>query len=215
MNYYKVISLLICTMIAATLAARSSADIYRWVDEDGQVHFGDKPESGSYDVIEQKPSPIKPAKPEQPEAVSDDAVIEEKSEDKARAKEQDKAETDENSEATKTNQDEGVVDEVEKARQDRIKALEKLTEELRITREAREKKRETKKQELKSLRKGCAKAQQRITFLQSQIDRYINSQLQGSNLRKPEEVILDTKRQRIVAELQSRREYVSENCNDL
>ncbi len=208
MNYYKVITLLISLMITSM----SLADIYRWVDENGQVHFGDKPESGSYDVIEQKPGPTKP---EQPEATADDTTIEEKSEDKGQEKVEDKAETGANSEATKTNQSEEVVDEVEKARQDRIKALEKLAEELRITREAREKKRETKKQELKSLRKGCEKAQQRIIFLQSQIDLYINSQSQGNSREKSGEVILDMKRQRMIAELQSRREYVSENCNDL
>jgi hypothetical protein len=52
------------TLVAAVLnclavlhaADATAADVYKWVDEDGKVHFGDKPQAAGAEAIEVNPS---------------------------------------------------------------------------------------------------------------------------------------------------------------
>ena len=183
------------------VASLSSAEIYRWVDDEGRVHFGDKPGSGKYDAVELERQPETPA--------TDNSTPEEELEEKN----QDQADTD-TTDAEDTTQDEDIVD-MEDARQQRIDDMEALAEELKVSREKREAKRDKDKKELGLLREGCAKAEERIAFLQAQIDQYIASQARSISRRKFEEVTLDSKRRRMAVELETRQEYVNENCSNL
>ena len=182
------------------------AEIYRWVDEKGQVHFGDKPGSADHEVIQQQDdSPAVTTQPEPDKTATDKTEIKEK-------QDSDNAQADFSKEQDPEN---AKLSEKEKARLKRIEDMDALSEELRIAREAREKKRDKEKEELRLLRKGCTKAQERVEVLQAQIDHYITSQKKYRSRTRPEEITLDTKRQRMAAELESRREYVKENCNNL
>jgi hypothetical protein len=107
------------------------------------------------------------------------------------------------------------LSEEERARRKRIEEMEALAAELKAAREKRESKREKEKEELAALREGCAKAEERIEVLQKQINHYITSQANRSSSRRPDEVTLDTKRQRMAAELKSRQEFIEENCDNL
>ena len=97
--------------------------------------------------------------------------------------------------------------------------MEALAERLKADREAREGKREKQKKELRALRVGCATAFERINTLEKQIRHYIlnKSQTRDSRVRikKPEDVAFDAKRERMAAELESRKNYVQENCQNL
>lgn len=239
MHYYKVISIVLFSLFLGMMAAVSSADIYRWVDEKGQVHFGDKPVSGEYDVIEQEPSRVKPQKPEtkqEPAEAKESVETDLPVVDKPKAKDkQDTAEqAEEKVEEQKVEEgkieeeksesgDSAVPEQVEQsaeekaveARQKRISDMEALTEELRLSREKRETKREKEKDELRALREGCVTAMERVSYLQAQLDHYVSLQPRRNIDRKPDEVTLDTKHQRIAAELKTRRKYVEENCDNL
>ncbi len=193
MNYLRFSILFICTVLAAV----STAEIYRWVDEKGQVHFGDKPLSGNYDVIEQQqkkegledaPGKSADIQSENGKDVPDDAK----------------------------NDGDDVLSE-EEAREKRVQEMEALAEELRTAREKREGVREKEKEDLRNLRAGCENAQQRIAYLQSRIDRYTSRQTKKKfpGNRSEGTFTLDKKHERIMAELRSRRQYVKENCTNL
>ncbi|MGD8926868.1 MAG: DUF4124 domain-containing protein [Thioalkalispiraceae bacterium] len=163
-------------------AMPSMAEIYRWVDEQGQVHFGDKPKGSDYEVIRQD------------------------GEDKENKKNNDIS-------------DEERAIAKEKARQERIKKMDALAEKLKADREARETEREKEKKELDALRAGCNTAFERINFLEKQLRNYIRNKSQsrgaGSRNKDPNDIALDTKHKRMSAELESRKKYVAENCQDL
>lgn len=233
MHYYKVISIIIFSLLLGTMAASSSADIYRWVDEKGNVHFGDKPGNGEYDVIEQEPSPVKPAdpeiikeetkkektaekEPEKEQTTIDDRAKEEEGDPAEQPEatiEEEKSEPAEIVDPEQAKQD--AADKVEKARQKRISDMEALAEELRISREKRETKREKAKEELRLLREGCVTAMERISVLQAKLDHYVSLQPGRRIGVKPDDIKLDTKHQRIAAELKTRRKYVKHNCDNL
>lgn len=48
----------LCTLLAAAPAA--GAEIYRWVDEHGEVHYGDRPPAGGAEAIELAPGVVDP-----------------------------------------------------------------------------------------------------------------------------------------------------------
>ena len=160
----------------------SMAEIYRWVDEQGHVHFGDKPKGSDYEVIRQ--------------------------------------DGDENNEQkNNTVSDEERAIATEKARQERIKKMEALAEKLKADREARESEREKEKKELEALRAGCNTAFERINFLEKQLRNYIRNKSPSRSAGRPgkesDDIVLDTKHKRMSAELDSRKKYVAENCQDL
>ena len=197
MKYIKVLVVLVCVLSAIT----GSAEVYRWVDDQGQVHFGDKPGIGNYEVIEKEVQNELP--------VTDYTTPNEKTEEKK----QDHADVD-TTDAEDTTQEEGGVNK-ESARQQRISDMEALADELRIAREEREKQREKEKEELRLLREGCAKAEERVAILQKQMDYYKKSDSQGTSPINSEKLAQNAKRQRIAIELKSRQKYVNENCNNL
>ena len=45
-------------LLAALLsgASTATAEVYKWVDEDGRVHFGDRPQAEDAEAIELKPA---------------------------------------------------------------------------------------------------------------------------------------------------------------
>lgn len=50
---------LLCASLLLALAAPASAEIYRWVDNDGRVHFGDQP-PGDINRVQQMPKQTLP-----------------------------------------------------------------------------------------------------------------------------------------------------------
>lgn len=196
------------------MAPSSQAEIYRWVDEKGQVHFGDKPGSNDHEVIQQQVGDTStlapPAQTDKQEDILDQKTLKDVTEEN-NPDIQNPAETETEPGAI----DDEDLSEHEKQRQKRIQEMEALAEELRTAREQRETKREKEKAELKALREGCARAEQRIDVLQKQIDHYISSRTHRSENRRPEEVKLDSKRQRMDAELKSRQVFIKENCQNL
>ena len=203
MIYLRFSILLICTVLAAV----STAEIYRWVDDKGQVHFGDKPLSGNYDVIEQDQ---KEGNSEDTEEDSADLKLENSSEENV------EIQADQDIPVGVENDADEVLSE-EAARKKRVQDMEALAEELRTAREKREGIREKEKEELRNLRVGCKNAQRRITYLQSKIDRYTSRQTKKKfpGNRVEGTFTLDKKHERIMAELRSRRQYVNENCTNL
>lgn len=209
-THYRKFLVLLCALIAIS----SQAEIYRWVDENGQVHYGDKPGGADHEVIKQQEDDFStigiPQKKDNEEVTVDENTEVDKSE-KDKSSEDEIIET----EDKPVTDDDEKLSEHEKQQIKRIQDMEALTEELRIAREKRETKREKEKEELKALRAGCKKAHERIDTLQKQINQYIVSRSHRGSGRRPEDVTLDTNRQRMNAELKSRQEYVRENCNNL
>jgi len=236
LNYYKIISLVILSLLLGVMATLSSAEIYRWVDENGQVHFGDKPITGEYEVLEQVPSPVRPIEPKskletKKESAENSVETDTSVVDKPKGKgSQDANEPVEGTTEEKKSKDEKQAqpkedkpkeeelteeEKVEAARQKRIKDMDALSEELRVSREKRETKREKEKEELRSLREGCVKAMERVSYLQAELDHYVSLQPRRKIDRDPDDVPLDVKHERIAAELKIRRKYVKENCDNL
>ena len=193
MIYLRFSIFFLCTVLAAV----STAEIYRWVDDKGQVHFGDKPLSGKYEVIEQDQK-------EKRLEVTTDESADIQSENGKDVPDDAKNDGDE------------VLSE-EEARKKRVQEMETLAEELRTAREKREGVREKEKEDLRNLRAGCENARQRIAYLQSRIDRYTSRQTKKKfpGHRSEGTFTLDKKHERIMAELRSRRQYVKENCTNL
>ncbi len=56
--------ILMVTLVVSTTDARAGDNIYRWVDEQGNVHFGDKPpEKARAEVVDIQPSPTISSRP--------------------------------------------------------------------------------------------------------------------------------------------------------
>ena len=201
----------ILVLLFISIATLSWAEIYRWVDENGQVHFGDKPGNTDHEVIKQNEEDFSTIGTPQTTDNKTDAAKQSDSNDEANPDDLQSKQSDDQSSASDSD---GLSDE-ERARQKRIEEMEALAAELKAAREKRETKRDKEKEELAALREGCAKAEQRIEVLQKQIDHYITNQSNPRDHRRPDEIPLDTKRQRMAAELKSRQEFVEQNCDNL
>ena len=223
-SHYRTVLLLLCVLVAIA----SQAEIYRWVDDKGQVHFGDKPGSTDHEVIRQQEEDFSTIGVV-PKADSTEVNSDAKNKDENQAEDvtsgdnvTDSKDADKVSNEVSGTEDKSVasddetLSEEERQRLKRIEEMEALAEELRIAREKRESVRQKEKEELKALREGCARANERIEVLQAQINHYIESQSNRSGDRQPkQDVKLDTKRKRMAAELTSRQEFVKQNCNNL
>ena len=194
-----------------SIATLTTAEIYRWVDENGQVHFGDKPGNSDHEVIKQNEEDFSTIGI--PEATGNKSSPDQQGDSKDESN-PDGGQSEQADDQPGTADNDGLTDE-ERARQKRIEEMEALAAELKAAREKRETKRDKEKEELAALREGCAKAEQRIEILQKQIDHYITNQSNRRDHRRPDEIPLDTKRQRMAAELKSRQEFVEENCDNL
>jgi len=204
----------ICTVLAAV----STAEIYRWVDKDGQVHFGDKPLSGSYDVIEEQPTEKNNSEFNTPaQAIVDSTKDSSREEDLEDTADDVTSETSEQliEETTGLEETSEIPSSDEELRQKRVEELEALAEELRIAREKRESKREKEKRELRLLKEGCANAQARADYLQTAIDKYLARQSRGNKDKSQSGISLDSRHQRMTTELRARKKYLNENCGNL
>jgi hypothetical protein len=194
------------------------AEIYRWVDDKGNVHFGDKPGSADHEVITQDESDFstigvvpEPEKKETSTKEPKDNLTGSNEVEKEPKKDQ----VEKNVIETDSNIDEPLT-EKEKAQLKRIKEMEALAEELRIKRLEREAKREKERKELIALREGCANAQDRINVLEAQLDRYIDMQKRlDTKVKSAEDVVFDSKHKLKVEELRKRKEFVADNCDNL
>lgn len=213
-NSYSTLILLGCICFGNS----SLAEIYRWVDDKGNVHFGDKPGSADHEVITQDESEFstigvvpEPEKKETSPEVRKENVTGSKEIEKEQKKDQaEKSEIE-----TESNTDEPLT-EKEKARLKRIKEMEALAEELRINRLEREAKREKERKELIALREGCTNAQDRINVLEAQLDRYIDMQKRlDTKVKSAEDVVFDSAHKLKVEELRKRKEFVANNCDNL
>lgn len=198
------------------VSTSSLAEIYRWVDEKGNVHFGDKPGSADHEVIIQDESDFstiglvpEPKKNEQPEQNDQNSG----KTDPVSGVVPDKPETDKTGVTTDT---EGQLTVKEKKRLRKIEQMEALAAELKAKRLEREAKREKERKELIALREGCANAQDRINALQSELDRYIAMQkMHDSKVKTEQDVVFDPARKLKAQELSKKKEFVAENCQNL
>ncbi|MGD9384912.1 MAG: DUF4124 domain-containing protein [Thioalkalispiraceae bacterium] len=205
MRQYQIMLVVFLALTSVT----GAAEIYRWVDENGQVHFGDKPGGTDHEVIEHTEEDFSTiGTPSETENLRDPAVTEQPQSDQSGPVQEQGVDQVENDSSE-------TLSEHEKARRQRVEELEALAEELREAREKREGKREKERAELEALREGCAKAEEEIVLLQKKINHYISSQTNRGSQRRPEEVVLDSRRQRMLAELEAKQEFVQSNCDNL
>ena len=80
--YLKLVVLVLLLAIAGNAAA---AKVYRWVDEDGNVHFGDRPADSDAQELEIKPR--QPAAQPQPDTLNRATISEVMEEERLRRKE--------------------------------------------------------------------------------------------------------------------------------
>ena len=116
----------------------SQAEIYRWVDDKGQVHFGDKPGSTDHEVIQpekdENSSRTEPSGPGQEVTRPENMPTNETTENN---------QTDDSAivEAKPVENEDEKLKQKEAERLKKIQKMEALAEELRIEREKREKRR--------------------------------------------------------------------------
>lgn len=46
-----------------SLPARAQSDVYQWTDEEGRIHFGDRPPDGAHDAAKVRKTPGEPLRP--------------------------------------------------------------------------------------------------------------------------------------------------------
>ncbi len=118
----------ICRLVVALLAlcgfSIAGADIYRWVDAAGTVHFGNRPPDNAQDVkvvFQEIPSRTPAGAQAGPEQPSAEAVVQEFEEERQRAAEQ----AEETNQTTPPSRDEMIARERERIEK-RIRELEQM-----------------------------------------------------------------------------------------